>query len=226
MLRRTCSSRLWICSISPARSGLAEADDSGVAPMLFSVIATWDILAVEALIMQRNPTSVGLSNSECRAPHTDGSAGGSAEAGRATNAPDFGQLPSCGDFDMRIARDGTWFYRGSPIGRKPLVKLFSTVLRRENGEFWLVTPVERGRILVDDTPFVAVEVDAVGDGPERRLTFRTNVDDIVTADEEHPIRVDHDPASGAPSPYITVRKGLEARILRPVYYHLVEMGEF
>jgi hypothetical protein len=127
---------------------------------------------------------------------------------------------------MRIARDGTWFYRGSPIGRKPLVKLFSTVLRHENGEFWLVTPVERGRILVDDAPFVAVEVDAVGDGPDRRLTFRTNVDDIVTADEAHPIRVDHDPASGAPSPYITVRKGLEARILRPVYYHLVEMGEF
>jgi hypothetical protein len=127
---------------------------------------------------------------------------------------------------MRIARDGTWFYRGSPIGRKPLVKLFSTVLRRENGEFWLVTPVERGRILVDDAPFVAVEVDAVGAGAERRLTFRTNVDDIVTADEAHPIRVDHDPASGAPRPYITVRDGLEALILRPVYYHLVELGEF
>lgn len=127
---------------------------------------------------------------------------------------------------MRIARDGTWFYRGSPIGRKPLVKLFSTVLRRENGEFWLVTPVERGRILVDDAPFVAVEVDAVGEGAERRLSFRTNVDDIVTADEAHPIRVDHDPASGEPRPYVTVRGGLEARILRPVYYHLIEMGEF
>ena len=127
---------------------------------------------------------------------------------------------------MRIARDGTWFYRGSPIGRKPLVKLFSTVLRRENGEFWLVTPVERGRILVDDAPFVAVEVDAEGVGAERRLVFRTNVDDIVTADAAHPIRVDHDPASGQPSPYITVRDGLEARILRPVYYHLIEMGEF
>ena len=180
--------------------------------------------------MQRNPTSRGLSNSECRAPHTDGSAGGSAkgsaERDGKTNAPDVSQLPSCGDFDMRIARDGTWFYRGSPIGRKPLVKLFSTVLRRENGEFWLVTPVERGRILVDDAPFVAVEVDAMGEGAERRLTFRTNVDDVVTADAEHPIRVDHDPASGEPSPYITVRDGLEARILRPVYYHLVEMGEF
>ena len=177
--------------------------------------------------MQRNPTSGGLSNSECPktlwAPHTDGPRGGSP-AGHSTNAPDFSQLPSCGDFDMRIARDGTWFYRGSPIGRKPLVKLFSTVLRRENGEFWLVTPVERGRILVDDAPFVAVEVDSIGEGMERRLTFRTNVDDIVTADESHPIRVD--PASGAPRPYITVRDGLEALILRPVYYHLIEMGEF
>jgi len=176
--------------------------------------------------MQRNPTSGGLSNSEYRAPHTEGSAEGSTGAGRSTNAPDFAQLPSCGDFDMRIARDGTWFYRGSPIGRKPLVKLFSTVLRRENGEFWLVTPVERGRILVDDAPFVAVEVDAAGEGSERRLTFRTNVDDIVTVDEHHPIRIDHDPASGEPRPYITVRGGLEALILRPVYYHLIEMGEF
>ena len=173
--------------------------------------------------MQRNPTSGGLSNSEYRGPHTERD--GSPKA-PATNAPDFSQLPSCGDFDMRIARDGTWFYRGSPIGRKPLVKLFSTVLRRENGEFWLVTPVERGRILVDDAPFVAVEVDAAGEGQHRRLTFRTNVDDFVTADASHPIRVDHDPASGEPSPYITVRDGLEARILRPVYYHLVEMGEF
>jgi len=127
---------------------------------------------------------------------------------------------------MRIARDGTWFYRGSPIGRKPLVKLFSTVLRREHGEYWLVTPVERGRILVDDAPFVAVEVAASGTGHDRRLAFRTNVDDEVTADDAHPLRVDHDPATGQPSPSVTVRDGLTARILRPVYYHLVELGEF
>src|ERR1700743_250634 len=110
--------------------------------------------------MQRNPSSGDLSNPES-----------GPESGRASErreqrhdpdrkgAPDFSQLPSCGGFAMRIARDGTWFYRGSPIGRKPLVKLFSTVLRRENGEFWLVTPVERGRILVDDAPFVAVAVE-------------------------------------------------------------------
>jgi len=172
--------------------------------------------------MQRNPTSSGLSNPESRAPHTERDGAGSIPV---PNPPDFAQLPSCGDFDMRIGRDGTWFYRGSPIGRKPLVKLFSTVLRRENGEYWLVTPVERGRILVDDSPFVAVEVDATGAGRDRTLTFRTNVDDTVTADDQHPIRVNHDPASGQPSPYVTVRDGLEARILRPVYYHLVELGE-
>lgn len=78
---------------------------------------------------------------------------------------DFSTMPSCGDFDFRIARDGTWFYRGSPIGRKPLVRLFSTVLRRENdGSFWLVTPAERGRITVDDAPFVAVEMEVTGEG--------------------------------------------------------------
>jgi len=186
--------------------------------------------------MQRNPTSGGLSNSES-GRRTGERAGDRSVAetrpemptethGRRDNPTDFGQLPSCGDFDMRIARDGTWFYRGSPIGRKPLVKLFSTVLRREHGEYWLVTPVERGRILVDDAPFVAVEVEASGEGPDRRLTFRTNVDDEVTADAEHPIRVDHDPESGRPAPYVTVRGGLEARILRSVFYHLVEMGDF
>src|ERR1041384_660466 len=100
--------------------------------------------------MQRNPTIGGLSNGECRIPHTDGGSRATAGKNPATNAPDFAQLPSCGDFDMRIARDGTWFYRGSPIGRKPLVKLFSTVLRRENGEYWLVKPVEGGRILGED----------------------------------------------------------------------------
>jgi hypothetical protein len=169
--------------------------------------------------MQGNPTSGGLSNSESRRA-------GAGKDIRRDNAPNFDQLPSCGDFDMRIARDGTWFYRGSPIGRKPLVKLFSTVLRREDGEYWLVTPVERGRILVDDAPFVAIEVVAEGQGHDQTLTFRTNVDDEVRLDESHPLRLDHDSASGADVPYVTVRGGLEARILRPVYYHLVELGEF
>jgi uncharacterized protein len=169
--------------------------------------------------MQGNPPSGGLSNSES-VP------GKSGKDVRPENAPNLAQLPSCGDFDMRIARDGTWFYRGSPIGRKPLVKLFSTVLRHEDGEYWLVTPVERGRILVDDTPFVAVEVTVAGEGSAQTLTFRTNVDDEFILDDSHPLRVDHDSASGADVPYVTVRGGLEARILRPVYYHLVEMGVF
>src|SRR3982750_1139310 len=136
--------------------------------------------------MQGNPTSGGLSNSESGRANT-------GKDVRRENAPNFAQLPSCGDFDMRIARDGTWFYRGSPIGRKPLVKLFSTVLRRENGGFWLVTPVEGGRRLVEDAPFGAVEGEAAGEGQNRKLTFRTNVDDMVTVDATHPIRVDHDP---------------------------------
>lgn len=142
------------------------------------------------------------------------------------SVPDFADLPRCGDFDMRIARDGTWFYRGSPINRKPLVKLFSSVLRRtETGEYWLVTPVERGRIQVDDAPFTAVEVTASGSGAGQELTFRTNLDDFVIADCDHPIRVSYRRPAGEPSPYVLVRPGLEALILRPVFYQLVDLGE-
>jgi hypothetical protein len=132
-------------------------------------------------------------------------------------------LPSCGDFDIRIDADGTWFYRGSPIGRKALVKLFSTVLRRdESGEYWLITPVERGRVIVDDAPFVAVEMSTQGRGKSRVLSFRTNVDRWVEAGPENPIRVAEAPDSGEPRPYILVADGLEALILRPVFYHMVD----
>jgi uncharacterized protein len=128
----------------------------------------------------------------------------------------------CGDMDMRIARDGTWYYLGSPIGRKPMVKLFSSVLRRDDdGCTYLVTPVEKLRIKVDDAPFVAVEL-AAQDG---MLAFRTNVDDVVTADAAHPIRVEIDPQTDEPTPYILVRGRLEALIARPVFYELVEMAE-
>lgn len=138
---------------------------------------------------------------------------------------DFNTLPSCGDFDFRIARDGTWFYRGSPIGRQPLVRLFSTVLRREDdGSFWLVTPVERGRITVDDAPFVAVEMRVTGVGRDQKLAFRTNVDDWVTADAAHPITIRH-PRGDEPSPYVRVRGALDALIARPVFYDLVELAE-
>jgi uncharacterized protein len=131
----------------------------------------------------------------------------------------------CGHFDIGIARDGTWHYRGSPIGRMALVRLFSTVLRRESdGTFWLQTPVERGRITVEDAPFVAVELTRRGDGRDQELIFRTNVDDTVAAGADHPLRMVTDPATEAPNPYILVRNGLEARLNRPVFYELVELG--
>jgi hypothetical protein len=129
----------------------------------------------------------------------------------------------CGDIDMRIARDGIWFYMGSPIGRKKLVELFSTVLRRDaDNEFYLVTPVEKLRIKVDDAPFVAVQVDCINPGENQELFFRTNVGDAVKADGEHPIRVVTDPETLEPSPYLLVRDRLEALIARPVFYELVE----
>jgi hypothetical protein len=139
-------------------------------------------------------------------------------------------------YDIRIARDGTWFYHGSPIGRIALVKLFSTVLRRDDaGDFWLITPAERGRIRVDDAPFVAVELKAEGEGEARTLSFRTNIDDWVTAGPDHPIRVAYADGpgaespggelSGTPAPYILVRERLEARIGRAVFYELVGLAE-
>lgn len=126
-------------------------------------------------------------------------------------------------FDIRIARDGTWFHEGDPIRRIELVKLFSTVLRRDDaGDFWLVTPVERGRIVVEDTPFVVVEMSARGSGEDQVLSFRTNLDEWVEAGPDHPIRVVHNPQSGEPTPYIEIRNRLEARILRSVYYEMVD----
>lgn len=139
--------------------------------------------------------------------------------------PDAANLPICGDFDFRIARDGAWYYKGSPIGRKALVRLFSTVLRRDDdGVYWLVTPVERGRVEVEDAPFTAVEMSAGGSGRGQVLSFRTNVDDWIEAGPEHPIRMACAPDSGEPRPYILVRHRLEALIVRSVYYHLVDLA--
>lgn len=145
-----------------------------------------------------------------------------------------GELPtpgeSCGDFDIRIGRDGTWYYKGTPINRLPLVKLFASVLRREpDGSHWLVTPVERGAILVEDAAFVAVDVDrsppdAPADAEDVELIFRTNLDETVVAGAEHPVRVEIDADSGEPAPYIEVRSGLEALINRATFYRLVEMA--
>jgi uncharacterized protein len=137
----------------------------------------------------------------------------------------------CGDLPFLIKRDGTWLYRGTPINRKELVCLFSSVLRREaDGSWWLQTPAERGRIEVEDAPFVAVELDWTGDGRHQVLSFRTNIDEVVTAGPDHPIRVSHDLFTCEPTPYILVRQGaaphlaVEARINRATYYELVALA--
>jgi len=137
-----------------------------------------------------------------------------------------GIAPDYRDYEMRIARDGAWFHQGGRIGRMALVKLFSTVLRRdEAGDYWLVTPVERGRIEVEDAPFVAVEMQSEGEGRARVLTMRTNLDHWVTVDADHPIRVVEDPETGEPSPYVLVRDNLEALIGRAVFYELAELAQ-
>lgn len=129
--------------------------------------------------------------------------------------------PFCGRIDMRIARDGTWFYAGTPIGRAPLVRLFASILKREGDDYFLVTPVEKVQITVDDAPFVAVDFTATGDA----LVFETNVGDRVAAGPAHPIRVVLAPGTAEPAPYVHVRAGLDARIDRKSFYRLVEIGE-
>ena len=132
--------------------------------------------------------------------------------------------PFCGDLDMRIARDGTWFYLGTPIGRFELVKLFSSILRKDGDKYFLVTPVEKVGITVDDAPFVAVDFTVSGEGTEQVLTFETHVGDAVIACGSDPIRVIRDADTGEPSPYVHVRAGLEALIDRKSFYRLVDIG--
>lgn len=132
---------------------------------------------------------------------------------------------NCGDLDIRIAGDGLWYYLGTPIGRKRLVRLFSTVLRHdEDGRYYLVTPVEKIGIRVDDAPFTAVEMAVDGKGREQRISFRTNVDDVVTAGKEHPLRFENEKGTGGLKPYVHVRARLEALVVRPVFYDLVAAG--
>jgi uncharacterized protein len=160
-----------------------------------------------------------------------------AGADRAAAAPLVGKggrtrppQVDCGNLPFLIKRDGTWLYRGSPIGRKELVCLFASVLKRAaDGSWYLETPVERGRIEVEDAPFLAVELDWSGDGRDQALSFRTNVDEVVTAGPEHPLRVAHDLLTCEPTPYIHLRDGdgqlrVEARISRAVYYELVALA--
>jgi hypothetical protein len=131
--------------------------------------------------------------------------------------------PYCGDIDMEIRADGTWFYMGTPIGRMPLVRLFSTVLRKDDdGKTYLVTPVERIGIRIEDAPFVAVEMDAADDGDQQVLTFRTNVGDVVEAGPDHPLRFAVEANTGGVKPYLHVRGRLEALLARPLLYQLVD----
>lgn len=132
-------------------------------------------------------------------------------------------LNVCGDIGLKIARDGTWYYQGSPISRKPLVKLFSTVLRREDDGFYLVTPVEKVPIDVEWEPFIAVVLDRKGEGSGQELTFTTNVDETVSAGPDNPIGFRAGPC-GHPVPFVEVRDGLCAQLARPVYYELTDLA--
>jgi uncharacterized protein len=133
--------------------------------------------------------------------------------------------PFCGDLDMRIAADGTWFYMKTPIGRPALVKLFASVLWREGSKYFLKTPVEKVGITVDDAPFTAVEMKAEGEGAARTLAFRTNVDEWVTAGKDHALRFTPEEETGGLKPYLHVRRELWALVTRALFYDLVELGE-
>jgi uncharacterized protein len=142
----------------------------------------------------------------------------------------FIEEPMCGDIDIRIAKDGTWFHEGGPIGRKEMVCLFASILKRDAfGEFWLQTPAEKTRIVVDDAPFVAVELFACECGCDQKLSVRTNIDEVVSIGLDNPIRVEHDPITNEPKPYVMLRSGeglfpIEAKINRSVFYELVNRG--
>jgi hypothetical protein len=148
-----------------------------------------------------------------------------AAASKGTPPVHLWNPPFCGDLDMRIAADGTWYYLKTPIGRAALVKLFASVLRREGDKYFLVTPVEKCGIAVDDAPFLAVELEREGGGPAQVLHFRTNVDDWVACGRDHALRFEQEPPPGGLKPYLHVRRGLWAKVTRALFYDLVELGE-
>src|SRR6478672_8643052 len=133
--------------------------------------------------------------------------------------------PFCGDIDMRIAADGTWFYQKTPIGRPALVKLFASVLKREGHKYFLVTPVEKCGITVDDAPFLAVELNVEQSASGRMLNFRTNVDDWVQCGPAHNLRFEPEAGTGGLKPYLHVRRDLWAKVTRALFFDLVELGE-
>ncbi|WP_339108962.1 DUF1285 domain-containing protein [Thioclava sp. GXIMD4216] len=160
-----------------------------------------------------------------KAPTADGLAAAARQATQKGPPPvHLWNPPFCGDLDIEIRRDGTWFYLGTPIGREALVRLFASILKREGDAYFLVTPVEKVGIRVVDTPFLAVDADVTGTGETQQIRFTTNVGDTVTANADHPIRVTLD-AQGEPSPYVHIRRGLEALIDRKTFYRLVDLAQ-
>ena len=148
-----------------------------------------------------------------------------AQSGKGPAPVEKWNPPYCGDIGMKIRTDGVWIYQGSPIGRMPLVKLFAGVLRKDDdGKHYLVTPAEKVDVAVEDAPFLAVEMEVKGSGREQCLTFRTNVDDVVEAGLEHPIRFEIETGSEGLKPYLHVRGRLEALVTRALYYDLVELA--
>lgn len=167
-----------------------------------------------------------MSSQNSVKPSTDSIAAAAREASKGRGLPPIHKWNPdySGDLDMRIARDGTWFYLGTPINRPQLVRLFSTILRRDDDGYVLVTPVERWGITVEDAPFVAVDFEVEGSGEDQLLRFLTNVGDATEAGPETPIRVARDPETGEPSPYVLVRDRLEALIDRKSFYRLVDLA--
>ena len=166
-----------------------------------------------------------MASQERVTPSAEGlAASAAAAAGKGLPPVHKWNPPDCGDLDIRIARDGTWFYLGTPIGRFELVKLFSSILRKDGDRYVLVTPVEKVGIQVDDAPFVAIDFEAEGAGDAQILTFETHVGDRTTAGPDAPIRVVRDEVTGEPSPYVLVRANLEALIDRKSFYRLIDLG--
>lgn len=151
--------------------------------------------------------------------------GALARAGKGPPPVERWNPPFCGDLDMRIAADGTWFYMKTPIGRPALVKLFASVLKREGDGYFLVTPVEKCGITVDDAPFLAVELNVENGAEGRVLHFRTNVDDWVSCGPQHALRFEPEAGTGGLKPYLHVRRDLWAKVTRALFFDLVEIGE-
>ena len=173
-----------------------------------------------AEMIKSAPDAAGLAAMISRASEQTG------EGARGLPPVERWNPPFCGDLDMEIRADGTWFYMGTPIGRAPLVRLFSTVLRKdEDGRTYLVTPVEKVGIRVEDAPFLAVEMQVTQGEKGQVLTFRTNVGDVVEAGAEHPLRFEIAGENNELKPYLLVRGRLEALVSRAVMYDLVELGE-